>query len=135
MFIEQHTYLDLDDDGYKEPYIVTFHKDTRRFSASLLVMTIRRCTSMMKVSLLRLSLFSTTPNMASFLILMEVSTTLVLACLLGPINESVNTLINQLIDSGTINNMQAGFVGKGLRLRMGETKFKPGEWKAVNSYW
>lgn len=27
-FVEQHTYIDLDDDGYKEPYIVTIHKDT-----------------------------------------------------------------------------------------------------------
>jgi hypothetical protein len=25
-FIEQHTYLDLDDDGYREPYMVTFHR-------------------------------------------------------------------------------------------------------------
>src|SRR3990167_6903424 len=28
--IEQHTYLDLDDDGYKEPYIVTFHKESHK---------------------------------------------------------------------------------------------------------
>ncbi len=27
-FIEQHTYMDLDGDGYKEPYIVIIHKDT-----------------------------------------------------------------------------------------------------------
>jgi chaperonin GroES len=53
--------------------------------------------------------------------------------LLGPINESVNTLINQLIDAGSLNNLQSGFLGKGLRIRMGETRFQPGEWKAVNS--
>lgn len=28
-FIEQQTFLDLDDDGYKEPYIVTFHVASR----------------------------------------------------------------------------------------------------------
>jgi chaperonin GroES len=28
MFLEQHRYLDLDEDGYKEPYIVTVHKDS-----------------------------------------------------------------------------------------------------------
>ncbi|GAG35291.1 unnamed protein product, partial [marine sediment metagenome] len=28
LFIEQHTSLDLDEDGYKEPYVVTVHKDT-----------------------------------------------------------------------------------------------------------
>lgn len=29
-FVEQHTYLDLDEDGYKEPYIVVYHKDTSK---------------------------------------------------------------------------------------------------------
>jgi len=29
--------------------------------------------------------------------------------------------------------LQAGFIGKGLRIRMGDTRFLPGEWKAVNS--
>jgi len=28
MFLEQHRYLDLDGDGYREPYIVTVHKDS-----------------------------------------------------------------------------------------------------------
>lgn len=53
--------------------------------------------------------------------------------LLGPINEAVNTVINQLLDSGTINNLQSGFLGKGLRLRAGESTFAPGEWKQVNA--
>ena len=26
---EQHCFLDLDEDGYQEPYTVTYHKDTR----------------------------------------------------------------------------------------------------------
>ena len=51
--------------------------------------------------------------------------------LLGPINESVNTLINQLIDAGTLSNMQAGFLGKGARIKGGAVRFKPGEWKRV----
>lgn len=29
-FIEQHTWIDLDDDGYKEPYIVTVHENTEK---------------------------------------------------------------------------------------------------------
>jgi chaperonin GroES len=53
--------------------------------------------------------------------------------LLGPINESVNTLINQLLDAGTLANLQAGFVGKGLRLKMGDSPLRPGEWRAVNA--
>jgi chaperonin GroES len=48
-------------------------------------------------------------------------------------NESINTLINQLVDAGTLNNLQAGFVSKGLRLQMGEYRFKPGVFKVVNT--
>jgi chaperonin GroES len=32
-----------------------------------------------------------------------------------------------------LHTLQGGFLGKGLRLRMGETGFRPGEWKPVNS--
>lgn len=53
--------------------------------------------------------------------------------LLGPINESVNTLVNQLVDAGTLNNMQAGFIGKGLRIKGGDYNLSPGEFKWVNS--
>ncbi len=53
--------------------------------------------------------------------------------LLGPLNESVNTLINQLVDSGTLNNMQSGFIGKGLRMKMGDSRMTPGEWRPVNA--
>jgi len=53
--------------------------------------------------------------------------------LLGPINDSVNTLINQLVDAGSLSNLQSGFIGKGLRIKMGEGRFQPGEWKSVNA--
>jgi chaperonin GroES len=53
--------------------------------------------------------------------------------LLGPLNEAVNTLTNQLIDSGTLANLQAGFIGKGLRIKTGDTALRPGEWKPVNA--
>src|SRR3990167_6547610 len=52
--------------------------------------------------------------------------------LLGPLNESANTIINQLIDAGTLSNLQSGFIGKGLRLKLGEQRFEPGEWKTAN---
>jgi chaperonin GroES len=45
--------------------------------------------------------------------------------LLGPLNGSVNTLINQLIDSGTLYNGQQGFIGKGARLKGGKMRFSP----------
>ena len=51
--------------------------------------------------------------------------------LLGPVNDSVNTLINQLIDAGTMQNGSTGFIGKGARIQGGEVRFKPYEWKRV----
>jgi chaperonin GroES len=52
--------------------------------------------------------------------------------LLSPLNESVNALINQLIDSGTLQNSSSGFLGRGARLEGGKVRFQPFEWKYVN---
>jgi chaperonin GroES len=133
IFIEQHTYLDLDKDDYKEPYIVTFHKATgkvvrivARFDDKTIFHTSEG--KLAKIEPIQYyTKFGFVPNPdGSFY-------DIGFGVLLGPINEAVNSLINQLVDAGTLSNMQSGFLGKGLRLRMGETRFNPGEWKVVNS--
>lgn len=132
IFIEQHTYLDLDDDGYKEPYIVTFHlasgkvfRITARYDDDTMFFTDDGKLARIK-PIEYYTKYGFVPNPdGSFY---DVG----FGCLLGPINESVNTLVNQLVDAGTLANLQSGFIGKGLRLRMGETKLQPGEWRAVN---
>lgn len=133
LIIEQHTYLDLDDDGYREPYVVTFHKESKK----VLRITARyeekgifldEEGNLQKIEPLQYyTKFGFVPNPDGSFYDIGFGT------LLGPLNESVNTLINQLIDAGTLNNLQSGFLGKGLRLRMGDHGFKPGEWKAVNA--
>lgn len=131
--VEQHTYLDLDDDGYKEPYIVTFHMESGkvlriapRFDDEGMVFNDKK--EIIKITPIQYyTKFGFIPNPDGSFYDMGFGT------LLGPINESVNTLINQLIDAGTINNLQSGFLGKGLRLKMGESAFRPGEWKSVNA--
>ncbi len=131
--IEQHTFLDLDDDGYKEPYVVTFHKESKtvlRIVARYDDTTIKldKDGNIKRIDPIQYyTKFGFIPNPDGGFY------DIGFGVLLGPINESVNTLINQLVDSGTLNNLQSGFLGKGLRLRMGETRFKPGEWKVVNS--
>lgn len=132
-FVEQHTYLDLDDDGYKEPYVVTFHRLTGKVFR-IVARYDDRTIHLNEDGELALiepiehyTKFGFIPNPdGSFY-------DIGFGVLLGPLNESVNTLINQLIDSGTVYHLQSGFIGKGLRLRMGENQFNPGEWKAVNS--
>jgi chaperonin GroES len=130
--IEQHTYLDLDDDDYPEPYIVTFHLESgkvlriaARFSEKTMFFNEGKLVKIEPIHYFTKFGFIPNPDGGFY--------DLGFGTLLGPINEAVNSLINQLIDSGTLNNLQSGFLGKGLKLRMGETKFQPGEWKAVNS--
>ena len=130
--IEQHTYLDLDGDGYAEPYIVTFHKD----SGEVLRIVVRfegedveeKDDKIVKITPTQYyTKFSFVPNPdGSFY-------SIGFGMLLGPLNESVNTLINQMIDAGTLSNLQSGFIGKGLRIKTGDQTFRPGEWKPVNA--
>lgn len=131
-FVEQHTYLDLDDDGYKEPYVVTFHRES-----GIVVRIVARYDeetiftddegSLQKIEPIQYyTKFGFVPNPdGSFY-------DIGFGVLLGPLNESVNTLINQLIDAGHMASLQSGFLGKGLRVQLGERRMQPGEWKVVN---
>ena len=133
IFIEQHTFLDLDEDGYPEPYIVTIHKDSRQVLRIVAnfdeeSMSFKDDGTLIRIKPIQYyTKFGFIPNPDGGFYDIGFGT------LLGPINESVNTLINQLVDSGTLNNMQAGFLGKGLRIKMGDSAFQPGEWKSVNA--
>lgn len=53
--------------------------------------------------------------------------------LLGPINASVDSAINQMIDAGTMSNTAGGFLGRGVKIKKGQTTFDPFEWKPVDS--
>lgn len=51
--------------------------------------------------------------------------------LLGPLNDAVDTIINQLIDSGTLSNSNPGFIASNGRIRGGDLQFKPFELKRI----
>jgi chaperonin GroES len=53
--------------------------------------------------------------------------------LLGPLNESTDSIVNQLIDAGTMQNTKGGFLGRGAKIRGGVYTFAPLEWKRVDS--
>ena len=55
-----------------------------------------------------------------------------LGSLLGPINESIDTSINQLIDAGTNNNLGGGFLGPGVSIKAGTQERDPGSWIPLN---
>lgn len=131
-FVEQHTFLDLDNDGYEEPYIVTFHRETgkvvrilARFFKEDIQHNGKKITQIKPREFYTKYSFIPNPDGSFY--------DLGFGVLLGPINESVNTLVNQLTDAGSLSNMQSGFIGKGLRIKMGDMKFGLGEWKPVNA--
>lgn len=131
--IEQHRWYDWDEDGYEEPVIVTFERSTGkvlRVSLRYYQQDVKRNekNEIIKIKPIEMyTKFSFVPSPdGSFY-------DIGFGSLLGPLNDSVNTLINQLLDGGTLHNMNAGFIGKSLRLRLGDTDFTPGEWKQVNA--
>mgnify|MGYP006275704771 CR=1 FL=1 len=131
--LEQHTFLDLDDDGYAEPYVVVVDYNSRtvlriapRFTNNDIIVDDKGNVTAIK-SKDFYTKFSFVPNPDGGFY------DIGFGRLLGTINASADTIINQIIDSGSLSNLQSGFLGKGLRIRMGETRFSPGEWKAVNA--
>lgn len=135
ILLEQHSFLDLDDDGYAEPYIITIERSSAkvlrivaRYDEDSFVFNEGENGDLAQIKPVQYyTKFSFIPNPDGGFYDIGFGT------LLGPLNEAVNTTINQLIDSGTLHNMQAGFLGKGLKLKLGESSFKPGEWKSVNA--
>ena len=133
VFLAQHTFWDLDEDGYEEPYIITIHKETKKVVRIVARWDADGVHKDDKGNIIRIepveyfTAFPFIPNPDGSIYALG------FGLLLGPLNESVNSIINQLVDAGTLNNLQSGFVGKGLRMKMGMSSFQPGEWKAVNA--
>jgi chaperonin GroES len=132
----QYCRIDLDDDGYKEPYIVTvdyatnkvvrivanFYPDSITFKDDKKkeVACIEPAQWFVKFD------FLPNPDGGFYGIGFGI--------LLGGLNDMVNTVTNQLLDSATLANLQAGFIGRGLRdNKQKQMNFRPGEWKWVNN--
>lgn len=130
--LESHRWHDLDNDDYKEPYIVTVEyssgkvcRITPRFEKDGVKSAKGKIIKITPEEYFIKFPFIPNPDGGFY--------DLGFGALLGPLNETVNTLINQLIDSGTIHNLQGGFIAKGIRLKAGDTSFTPGEWKFVQT--
>jgi len=133
---ECHTWYDLDGDGYEEPYIITVD------SRSQDILRIVPCVDSAENAVTkgkggRISAIKQKQYFTSFIFIPDPNSGvygLGFGSLLGPLNVSINTLINQLLDAGTLSNMQSGFIASNIQPVGGDTAFRPGEWKVVNSY-
>ena len=131
--LEVHTYLDLDEDDLLEPYIVTVDRSSRKVLRIVTGFDIDQVLADKNGAIIDAPQeqyfikYGFIPNPDGGVL------DLGLGKLLGPTNESVNTLINQLIDAGTRSNMGGGFIGRGMRIKGGVLKFSMGEYKQVDS--
>lgn len=129
--VEQSCWLDLDGDGYEEPYCVTFRDQDKkvlriypRFSTERVEKTTDgKVAKINPIQYYTKYGFIPSPDGSIY--------DIGFFTLLGPLNEAINTLINQLIDRGTLNNKGGGFVARGARLKAGPMSFKMGEFKEL----
>jgi chaperonin GroES len=154
-FLEQYCFLDLDDDGYAEPYIVMVHEasgNVVRIVADYsldgiiikngdAILTLKEAYDMGEevykeicktASLVKIK---REMNLVKYGFIRSIDGTYLdigYFYLLAAMTMLVNTTTNQLVDSGTINNMGGGFLAKEFRRKGGMTRFKPGEFKQTD---
>jgi chaperonin GroES len=133
--LEQHRLLDLDDDGFREPYVVTIEKETRkvlrivaRYDADGIKVSRTDPSKIVRiVPILFYTKYDFLPNTDGGIYGKGFGQ------LLAPINSGINTSLNMLFDAGHLQVVGGGFIGKGISMHSGSIRFKPGEFKVVNS--
>ena len=154
IFLEQHRRYDLDDDGYPEPYIVTIHKR----SAKVVRIVARYDEDSIQTGkgadvdedsetgaltddpddkqdeeILRIDPvehytlipFLPNPDGGSYPV--------GFGHLLRPLNEAINTTLNQMFDAGHLQNAGGGFVSDQLSIHSGPVNFQVGKYVRVGS--
>jgi chaperonin GroES len=132
--IAQHCWLDLDNDGYEEPYIVTI--DLGSNEVLRLVARWDRPEDVARNARGQVVRITATEHFTQYVFIPSPDGSVYgagLGSLIGPLNESTNTIINQLLDAGTMSTVGGGFLGKGAKIRGGTYSFRPGEWKRVDA--
>jgi chaperonin GroES len=133
VFLEQHCYFDFDKDGYAEPVIITIEKTSRtviriihRFDTlDAVVKKGREVIKIRPTEYFTKYGFIPSPDGSVY--------DMGFGVLLGPLNETVSSGINQLLDAGTMANSGGGFLGRGAKIRGGVYSFNPFEWKRLDS--
>ena len=144
--LEQHCWLDLDEDGYAEPYVVhvlekndevlrIFPRFQKVFYArqgdviegtntDLIQMGYKIARIQPEEYFVKYG-FIPSPDGSIY--------DIGLGVLLAPGNEAVNSLLNQLIDAGTLSNVQGGLLSRGIRIRSGDIDIQPGRWHRTDA--
>lgn len=132
--LEQHALIDLDGDGYAEPYIVTIEQSSRKVLR--IVARFDREEDVDRNSAKRIRRIHSTEYFTKYSFIPSPDGGIYdigFGTLLGPLNEGVDSGINQLLDAGTMSNSTGGFLGRGAKIRGGTYTMAPWEWKRVDS--
>lgn len=133
-FLEQHRRYDLDGDGYPEPLIITVHKRSgkvvrivARYEEEGIITDEKtgRLKRIVPIDSYTLYPFLPNPKGGSYPV--------GFGHLLKPLNEAINTTLNQMFDAGHLQIAGGGFIGTGFNLHAGPTMFSIGEFKPVNN--
>lgn len=132
-FIEQHRLLDLDDDDYPEPYIVTVHKGTEKVcrivanfdQESVTVSPDGRVIAIRKRDYYSQYVFFPSPDGGQY--------GMGFGSLLKSTSEAINTTLNEMLDAGHLANTQGGFISAQAGLKERSFRFSRGEFKVVNT--
>jgi len=149
-FIEQHTFADLDEDGYEEPYIITVHKssqqvvrivprfgpkdillkDEKNQRSAVLADLIQPDGALPKTDGQREIIKITPQNSITQYGFLPAPDGGFLNVgyfhLLGGLNAALNVTTNALINAGNLANLQGGFLSRDMRQKLGNLKTKPG---------
>lgn len=149
-FIEQDGWFDLDGDGYEEPYTFTVHVGSQtavriipRFELEEVKIKIGKEIGATKMTALEYALKNNDSKACIVSIKPRQQITkyglfkdpqggfldLGFSHLLGGYTEASNAITNQLVDSGTLANLQGGLLAKECRTKMGEATFRPGVYR------
>lgn len=130
--LECHCYWDFDGDGYEEPYIITIEKDSMkvarivaRFDKEGIKQKSGKIVKISPIEYFTKYEFIPSPDGGFY--------GLGFIHLVGALGDAVDTLINQLIDAGSLANSQSGFLSRSFKQRGGDLSFRRGEWKIVNA--
>ena len=136
-FIEQHRLVDLDEDGVREPWIVTVHVASStvvRIKANftpedihthlqekgaIVISKIRRRVQYTKYPFLR------DPKGGFY--------DLGFGKLLETLSDTIDSTLNQLMDAGHLQNSGGGFIGSGVQLKRSHIRTRPGKYDVVKA--
>ena len=142
-FIEQQGYFDLDNYGYEEPYTFVVELTSQavlriipRFEPSDVLVKDKANQRASKLSGLsaggEIVRIKPTNTITKYGFLRDPDGGFLdvgYSYILGALTAGINATTNQIVDAGTLSNRQGGWLAKGFRRKMGDSAFKPGQWK------